>query len=315
MANQMTVRHRGRHVFDSVEVKESLIGYGVKDYGDIYYVDSVGGSDGNAGKSWQKALATIAAAVAKASAGDVIACKGSFNEAVVVANTKTNLSFIGVGNTPYSARWTAANDAKCLTIGATEVLVAGFRFSPPAYTEGTPAAIQLGNAGYARIIGNRFQGKAGSWNAIYSPVCNSDNVEIADNEFIYMNTATYGAAILGVEAGGLNYSAWKIRRNKFNSCVTAINIAGRVCYIEDNIINEYGINAAGAVAAVLALGIDLSGTNSGGNIVTRNTLGGAYTTALYKAGASGDVWFGNFAPVTATTAPYGLTVADPAAGG
>jgi len=260
----------------------------------VYYVDSVNGIDTNDGLSWASPLLTIAAAVALAVAGDVIFIFGSFSEAVTIAAAQTGLSIIGTGTGPHESQWTAAADAVCLTINATDVLVENIRFNPPVFGSGIPAAILLGGAHYTVIRRCRFQGKTGSYYAIYSPVCNSDNVEISDCEFIYLNTATYGAAILGVEAGGLSYSAWKILRNIFNSCVTAININGRVCLLEGNHICINGINAAGAGAAVCTLGIDLSGTSSYGNKVHGNYLGGAYTNSLYKVGTSGDDWAGNF---------------------
>lgn len=274
--------------------------------GTTYCVNSVTGSDAAAGTSWTTALKTIAAAVALAVAGDTILIKGSFTEAVTIAVGKTGLSIIGAGTGPNQAKWTSATDTVSLTINATDVLVNNIKFACPTYTEGFPASILLGGAGYARIIGNRFQGQTASWNAIYSPVCNSDNVVIAGNEFIYMNTATYGAAILGVEAGGLSYSGWKIHSNTFNSCVTAINVNGRVCSVKNNTIMEYGIKADGSVAAVLALGIDLSGTSSGGNTVWGNQLGGTYDSTLYKKGASGDQWAGNF-----NVLDGGVTAANP----
>lgn len=262
--------------------------------GTVYCVDSVNGVDTNPGTSWGAPLLTIAAAVALAVAEDTILIKGSFSEAVTIAGAKTGLSIIGVGNTPNQAKWTAAADAVCLTINATSVLVQNIRFSPPAYVANrATSAITLGGASYARIRSCRFQGKTGSQAAIYSPVCDSDNVEVSDCEFQYMNTGTYGAGILGVEAGGLSYSAWQILRNVFASCVKAIDLNCRVARIQGNTIFEYGITAAGAVGAVLAMGIDLSGTSSGGNAVWDNQLGGTYGATLYKVGASGDQWAGN----------------------
>lgn len=274
--------------------------------GTAFFVNSDKGNDNNDGSTWANAKKTIAAALSLAVAGDVIYITGTgFSEAVTLS--VAGVSIIGVGTGPNMTTWTASADAVCLTVAASDALVGNIKFRPPAYGSGIPAAIQLGGANYARIIGNRFQGKAASWNAIYSPVCNSDNVEISDNEFIYMNTATYGAAILGVEAGGLCYSGWKIKRNSFKSCLTGINIAARVAEIMDNVIAEYGVNPAGAVAQLLALGIDLSGTNSGGNVVTRNQLGGTYGATLYKVGASGDQWAGNYNVLSG-----GVTAANPA---
>jgi hypothetical protein len=270
--------------------------------GSTYYVDSVAGSNTNSGQDWNAALKTIAAAVALAVAGDKILCKGSFDEAVVVAAALIGIAIVGVGTGPNRSIWTDSTvDTVCLTLNATDVLVAGFRFRPPAFSALAPAAILLGGADNARIIGNRFQGKASSYVAIYSPVCNSDLVEISDNEFLYMNTITGvdGSAILGVEAGGLSYSNWKIRRNIFDSCVEGVNICGRVCLLEGNHFGVNGITAAGAVGAVAGSHgskklIDLSGTGSGANKVHGNYLGGTYDSTLYAKGASLDDWAGNY---------------------
>ena len=272
--------------------------------GTVYCVNSVTGVDTNPGKSWGTPLLTITAAAALAVAGDTILIKGSFTEAVTIS--VAGVSIIGAGTTPKQSQWTAAADAVCLTLAAEHCRVENIYFRPPAYAANrATSAITLSNAGHSRIIGNRFQGKTGSQIAIYSPVCNSDNVHIIGNEFYYLNTVTYGAAILGVEAGGLSYSGWRIERNVFNSCVIAIDINGRCCHILENVIATAGIAATGAGGTVLALGIDLSGTSSYGNQVHRNNLGGAYNATLYKIGATGDDWGGNFNIA-------GLTAANPA---
>lgn len=274
--------------------------------GNVYFVDSAAGSDSNNGLQPGKALLTIAAAVALAAAGDTIFIKGSFTEAVVV--DKAGLKIIGAGTGPKVAQWTSAVDTASCTISAAYVEIRNIYFKPPAYSADATglSAILLSGANYARIMGCRFQGQTASYRAIYSPVCNSDNVTIADCDFMYMNTGTYGAGILGVEAGGLSYSGWKILRNTFSSCVTAININGRCCLVKDNVIAEYGIAANAAIGAVLALGIDLSGTSSGANMVVGNQLGGTYNATLYKIGASGDQWGGNLNVLTG-----GVTAANP----
>lgn len=275
--------------------------------GTTYYVDSTITAAGN-GLTWNTALKTIGAAAALAQNGDTIAIKGSFSETVTLSTA--GVTIIGVGTGPKQAQWTSAVDTASLTIAANYCRVENIYFKPPAYSASTtygPSAILLSSANWAYIAGNRFQGQTASYNAIYSPVCNSDNVHIIGNEFYYMNTGTYGAAILGVEAGGLSYSGWQIKNNVFSSCVTAININGRACVLTGNSVAEYGINASSAVAAVLALGIDLSGTSSGANVVWGNQLGGTYDATLYKVGASGDQWAGNFNVLTG-----GVTAANPA---
>lgn len=304
----MAIYWRGWNKFKYVEIVDggTLAGLGVSPKGRTWYVDSVSGSANNDGKSWAGAKATIASAVALASAGDVIAIKGSFTEAVTVS--LAGLTIIGAGTRPKEATWTSANDTACLTIAAEYVKVENIYFRPAAYTADRGAcAIKLSGANHAIITNCRFQGKTGSQAAIYSPVCNSDNVTIEGCDFMYMNTATYGAAIKGVEAGGLSYSGWRILGNRFASCVTAIDICGRVCEIAYNSIYEYGITAASSVGAVLAMGIDLSGTSSGGNAVYCNQLGGTYGAPLYVVGASGDQWAGNYNVLSG-----GLTAANPA---
>ncbi len=290
----------------STIVNSSISGVINTNGGKIWYCDStVGGGDGS---SWAGAFNTIAAGVAQAKSGDVVAIRGSFSE--VVTMSAVGVTIMGVGTGPKQAQWTAAADTAALTIAANYCRVQNVYFSPPAYSASTtygPSAILLSSAQWAYIVGNRFQGKTGSYNAIYSPVCNSDNVHILGNEFYYMNTLTNGAAILGVEAGGLSYSGWQIKDNVFSSCVTGININGRACVLTGNSVAEYGITAAGAVGAVTTLGIDLSGTNSGANVVWNNQLGGTYSATLYKVGASGDQWGGNFNVITG-----GVTAANPA---
>jgi hypothetical protein len=264
--------------------------------GQPWFVDSVSGLATYDGKAWTQAKATIATAVALASAGDTIFLQGSFSEAVTCS--LAGLSFRGIGTGPQATQWTGAADAVCLTLAAERCLVENIKFRPPAYTAGTPAAIVLSNAGYSIIKGNRFQGKTGSYFGVYSPVCNSDNVQILDNEFIYLNNVTTvnGSAIVGVEAGGLSYSAWKIKGNSFDSCVVAVNINGRVCHVIGNYFSGLtGITAAGAVGNVCTTKLDLSGTSSGGNRVFGNHFGLTYSHAGgYQEAATGDDWAGNY---------------------
>lgn len=280
----------------------------------LIFADSANGNDGNDGSSPRHPVASLTRAVALADAGDTILARGSFSEEVTVS--VAGLKIIGAGTRPKECQWTGAADATCLTISANYVEVDNIYFKPPAYSAGTPAAIKLSGANHAFIHHCRFQGQTASHNAIYSAVCNSDNVEISDCEFHYMNTPTYGAAILGVEAGGLSYSGWRILRNAFFSCVTAVNINGRVCLVEGNRFMEYGISAAGAVAAVCTKALDLSGTSSGANCVTGNIMAGDYDSdsGLYTPGTSGDCWMGNFADDVSETEvdATGLTVAVPA---
>jgi hypothetical protein len=279
--------------------------------GTVYYVDSVKGSNTNSGLSWTMALLTIAAALAVAVAGDKILVKGSFSEADSIAANQTGLSIIGAGTGPNQAIWTSLTDTVSLIIGATDIVIANIKFKPPTYTTGTPASIQLGSASYTHFVGCRFQGQAGSYRAVYSPICLSDSVTFDSCEFIYLNniTTVYGTAVEGVVAGGLNYSGWKFRNCEFNSCIAGIKLPAKTALIDGGHFRVNGLKADGTMGAVTGSAgskkmIDFSGTNSYGNCVHGAYLGGAYSSTLYAVGASDDDWSGNFNIA-------GLTAANP----
>ena len=217
--------------------------------------------------------------------------------------------FVGMGKDLYDN----SPEARALFEKANELL--GFRITDAMFsgtdeelkqTRVTQPAIFLHSVLLAKTMGEAFQPdmvaghSLGEFSALVAANALSfeDGLLLVSKRALAMQKACEAepstmAAILGVEAGGLSYSGWVIRDNIFQSCVTAININGRACTITGNTIAEYGINAAGAIAAVLALGIDLSGTSSGANCVWNNQLGGTYNATLYKVGASGDQWAGN----------------------
>lgn len=272
-----------------------------------WYADSTVLQSGD-GTSWKTAFKTIGEANAAALAGDTIYLRGSFVESVTTL--VAGVSFIGAGVAPKYTQWSSPADTASLTLATNYCSVQNIYFKPPAYSASTtygPSAILLSGANWAYIVGNRFQGQTASYYAIYSPVCNSDNVHVIGNEFYYMNTATYGCAILGLEAGNLSYSGWQIKGNVVASCLRGIILPARSAIIEGNTIAEYGVAPSGSVTQLLSMGINLSGTAGGGNSVWDNQLGGTYSATLYVVGASGDQWGGNFNVISG-----GVTAANPA---
>jgi hypothetical protein len=284
-----------------------------------YYVDGASGVDTADGKSWNAAMLTIAAAVTACSAGDTIYIKGTaFSEAVTCA--KAGVRFIGVGTGPAEATWTmvsavnSTTNGWCLKISANGVKVENIKFRPPAFVSaGVPTAINLSTGSDYAIIRNcRFQGRTTSHNAIYGlvPV---GNVIIDGCEFLYMNTHTSGKAIYMPASAGVACSTWQIKNCIFNSCIVDIDIDGRSCLLDNNKHFIVGLDHDGTFAsAVTVQAIDLSGTDTGANMMTNCTLGGTYNLATYKPGAVGDVWMGNKCSIVATTAPNGLSVLVPA---
>jgi hypothetical protein len=276
-----------------------------QDYGNVYYVDSVNGSNSNSGKSWAKAFLTIAYAVSVVSAGDTIVLIGTtFSEAVTC--TKAGIRFMGAGTGPVMTTWTAPTVAGsfCLKLSGANCSIENIKFRPVIYTtSGIPAAIRLTTgANYTKIKNCRFQGQPGSIAAIYADAA-VDNVQILDNEFLYLNNVTtspYGCGIYGTTT----CASWIIRRNTFNSCRAAIIIAAHCFIIADNIIKYYGLRADNTYNTVLAMGIDLS-AGYGCNTIANNQLGGAYSNSLYVKAATGDEWAGNWTLSTTGTITNG----------
>lgn len=279
--------------------------------GHTYYVDATNGVDGQDGLTWATALQTIDAAVDKAVAWDTIYLIGSFSEAVSVA--VAGLRIIGVGNHANQTTWTGDADAKCLTITAANCLVENIKFRPPAYSAGIPAGVYLNGAAYTTIRKCRFQGKTGSWYGIYT-TGDCDNTIIEQNEFYYMNTATYGTAIKS--AGTADISGMIIRDNIFQSNLNHIVAPMKQSTIIRNILPAGGLAAAGTYSATLTvLGIDIHGAASGYNVVTQNHLGSLYHQACYYAG-TGDEWNGNYCKdrthSTQVDATTGISILAPA---
>jgi hypothetical protein len=278
-------------------------------FGKTWYANSVTGSNSNNGQDPLAAFSTIVYALTKMAAGDTLVISGSFSEAATCS--LAGIKFIGAGTGPVMATWTAPTVAAsfCLKISGANCLVENIKFRPVIYaTSGIPSGIRLTTgANYTKIVGCRFQGQAGSIAAIYADAA-VDNVQILDNEFLYMNNVTtspYGVGIYGTST----YASWIIRGNTFNSCRAAIILGGHCCIIDHNIIKYYGLRADNTYNTVLAMGIDLS-AGYGCNTICDNQLGGAYSNALYLKSAAGDEWAGNWTlSVTATiTNAAGMTL-------
>ena len=86
----------------------------------------------------------------------------------------------------------------------------------------------------------------------------------------------------------------------------------RQSIITNSYFSGKGLIAAGTMDAP-DVAIDISGATGGCNIVTKNVLGGDYSTALYVSGTDDD-WVGNFSSDIAETevADSGITIAVPA---
>ena len=224
----------------------------------------------------------------------------------------------GCTATVATGSWTVTGSPVACAAGTTTSVIveSGGSSTITVTVTGNPAAIQLGvatnnAASYTQIKGCRFQGKSGSYMAVYSP-CPQSDVKIDGNEFIYLNNVTtvYGSAIVGVQDATPNaFTSWVIRNNNFKAPAQGIKMAGRNCVIEGNNFAVNGVKADATLGAVTGSAgskkmIDLRGAGheAGCNDVHGNFLGGAYNNTLYFQGYSDDDWAGNFNIAGITTA-------------
>jgi hypothetical protein len=243
---------------------------------------------------------------------------GANTPTITVAGTFTVTLPYGCTATVATGGWTVTGSPVACAAGTSTSFTAeaGGSSTVTITVTANPAAIQLGVAtnnvaAYCRIQKCRFQGKTGSYIAIYAPVP-TDNVRVEECEFFYLNniTTVYGTAILGVQDASYNaFSSWVIRGNEFKAPVQGIKLAGRGCIIENNNFAVNGLLAAGTMGAVTGSAgskkmIDLRGNGheAGCNDVHGNYLGGAYNNTLYFQGYSDDDWSGNFNIAGITTA-------------
>ena len=67
-------------------------------FGKTYYVDGTNGANSKGGRTWDEALATVAAAVALLASGDrIVIAPGEYDEAITIPRTLNNISLIGTG--------------------------------------------------------------------------------------------------------------------------------------------------------------------------------------------------------------------------
>lgn len=279
-------------------------------FGNKWYVNNQSGlaASGN-GKSWSYPFLTITEAVAAASAGDEVNIWGDGTTAhqytETVTPTVSGLKFISAN--PNGVIWGGVTDALVLA-AVVNTYVGGIRFRP---TSGYAGISMTGASNATFIEACRFQGTTGSKYGIKSDGAQS-GVHVVGNHFVYMNAATcYG---IYAPVGTAENASWEILNNIFHSNTYHLKGNFRYSIIKGNTFAGYGLLSTGVQGAPTKC-IDFTpGVGSvGNNTVTGNTLGGAYTTALYVSSNANEDWNGNYCAKTTTTGDYGLTVAVPAA--
>lgn len=194
--------------------------------GNVFYVDSVRGSNGNVGTDPNLPLATLAQAQASATAsnGDIVVVKPSHAETISAAGgialSKAGVSYVGVGNNSYRPTltfgtattatmtisgantildnfvYTQAFDAivSPLVISAAGVVLSSSYFmTANASYQATQMILTTASANNLVIAGNRFIGTADAGSTCAVTLVGGDNINIVDNDFIGAYTTTVGA--------------------------------------------------------------------------------------------------------------------------
>lgn len=273
------------------------------------FVDSAAGDDSNDGSfGWDNAVKTITHAVAIASNGYTLMMRGTFTEAVTCAK---NLAFVGAGNTVNNCVWmeAAVPGITLLTLTGINCLFENIRFRIPT-TGGI--GINMSGSDYTIIRNCHFQGRSGSYYAIY--VAGGSQWQIIGNVFEYMNTATYGCGILGYSTTSMP-TGCEIAWNTFHSNLRHVKVSMRQSFVHDNLFQNVGLSSTnGSLTATVSLDVYGEIAGSQYNTVTRNMFQGTYSiSGGYKPGTS-DNWMGNQSDQisqTGTTA-QGLTYLVPA---
>lgn len=274
--------------------------------GNRWYANSAVSASGDGG-AWDGAKKTMAEVVAAASDGDTIYMKGTFTEAVTCSK---KLAFIGCGPTYDNCTWMESAAGQTLvTLTGADCLFRNIRFRIPT-TGGI--GISMTNSDYTIIENCYFQGRSGSYYGIY--VAGGSSCKILGNTFAYLNTATYGGAIIGHSTTAIP-SGWEVAGNTFHSNLRHVYCAMRQSFVHDNLLQEIGLdNDNTDLTATVKL--DIYGEVAGAqyNTVTRNEFRGTYSiSGGYKAGTN-DNWYGNKSDKVSATGvtAEGTTTAVPA---
>jgi len=255
-------------------------------FGNNWYVDNVGGSSTNNGKSVTTALDTIAATVALASAGDTIHVKGTatdYDESVVC--TLDNITFIGHGFGVETGGWNADADATILTLsGAKGATVTGFLLRPDGATTGCAINISetvVNDSDAITIYNNIF--KSTGTTAKYGILANGvpGYIKIYNNHFTSLDES-----ISATSAPNTSGYGWEIVDNYFSHAVTkGIYMPLRRSLIKGNHFSDM-------TTCIDTVGY--SATNGDYNDVNGNYIFETATWASVTNAQTNDSWQNNF---------------------
>jgi len=184
--------------------------FNAKIQGEVYFVDSSTGYDGNDGKSWNKAFKTIAAAIAVSNTNrsgyerNTIFIRGKFTETLTTAPSKCDL--IGVGATSARAK-PRVTGSQAMTDTAY-----GTRFININFRGDAAAAVMTFTAGGFEIHNCTFS-HAGTYTCTHGLViANPTDVLIKGCDFEMRNEAFFSTAAIAVSSTAV------VNRFKIQDC-------------------------------------------------------------------------------------------------
>jgi hypothetical protein len=266
------------------------------------------GVDTHSGKSWTKALATMAAAFALLKSGDTIVFTGKVREQLITPVNIFDISVIGMGNRPHhadatptggqfaTATWTTPASG-ATTAALCKVLQQGWRFESILFAGPSDHACLWffrddgagdleRDASHGVVRGCRFaSGQDGIW------VTEVFDVLIEDNLFGNGASGFTGFAILGVAGSGVaNPLMGVVRRNQFLGNTNHVKCTCSNWRIYENVFDD-----GGTPNTTVVLNVKDPGAGGGNNFVYNNIFQTA--TANFNTpdvvGQATDVWAQN----------------------
>jgi len=239
---------------------------GVNSEGSVWYVDGTNGSSGNNGNSWSTAMDTISGAVALAGAGDTIYVTAkaitdetgdptSYAETIIIPNTLTSLSIIGVsrgrtqGGLPQVK--IGAGSTAMLTVRAPGCLIANMGFNGASSTGG------------GILLDDDYSTKSAFGTTIVG--CHFKNCAT------HATDGRTGGAIYTTAAG----NCWQcyIGGNRFYKNLADIVVVGTTNTVPQDWVIEN--NVFGGPAANVDVNIYIGGSGVGGLVIENNVFQGA----------------------------------------
>ena len=296
-------------------------------FGPEFYLDAIYGHDGDTGKSSIRPLKTITEVFGRLlemhthKAGSAnharINMIGPFFENLTAPVGVTGVSMIGCANAPRWGSLTNASEgggaswrtASGVTDEPLLILInQGWRLENILFAgPSAETAIEIQSDGTATpeitggscIIRNcRFA--AGK----YAITDNGGSgwVWVLNNDFEVQTTGS----IVCLSTANAIPTGWRIQGNRFwTGSASHILSSATNWTITDNTFNT-------VAASALYINLQYNASQGSGNMLTRNTFGGVYTTGDYLFDST-DLALGNWVAVVSTQAPNGFTVAIPTA--